>query len=206
MATPHRSPYEVVLGGRLSELHPRLQRYFTTIPPSHVGVGEGAFTRAGTPHRWLWPVIRVLERRHVVFAGWARQVPFRIQNRTIDGRAVATREFQLPGRTWTMTDEVVCAPGGGVADRLGTPATVAATFDVSTVAGALVLTSRTVGLRYGWLRVRIPRRIRPTIRLHESYDDARAQQRVDLTVDLPILGRVYGYGGYFTYRIEKEPA
>ncbi|MBZ2199388.1 DUF4166 domain-containing protein [Occultella gossypii] len=204
MAGPQLSPYEAVLGARIKELHPRLQQYFATIPPGHVGIGAGVFTHAGTPRRWLWPVIRLLEVRGVVFAGWARDVPFRIRNVTVDGRAAATREFDLPSRTFTMTDDVARSPGGGVVDRLGHPATVAATFDVDTAAGALVLTSRTVGFRLGRLQVRIPRPVAPTIRLRESWDADRNQQRVDLTVDLPLLGRVYGYGGHFTYRIEED--
>ncbi|WP_154792700.1 DUF4166 domain-containing protein [Occultella kanbiaonis] len=204
MAGPQLSPYEAVLGARIKELHPRLQQYFATIPPGHVGTGTGVFTHAGTPRRWLWPLIRLVEGRHAVFAGCARDVPFRIRNRTVDGRAVATREFELPGRTFTMTDDVARSPGGGVVDRLGDPATVAATFDVTTAAGALVLTSRTVGFRFGRLQVRLPRPVAPIIRLRESWDAGRGRQCVDLTVDLPLLGRVYGYGGHFTYRIEAD--
>ncbi len=42
------------------------------------------------------------------------------------------------------------------------------------------------------------------IRLRESHDESTGRQRVELTVDLPVIGRVYEYHGTFTYRIEQE--
>lgn len=201
-----RSPYEAELGGAIGSLHPALQRYFATIPAGHRGVGEGVFEHAGTPRRWLWPLIRLVQGRGVLFAGHEHDVPFRIVNRTIGGRAVARRDVLLPTGVWTMRDDVVRAPLGGVTDRLGHPATVAATFDVSTRDGALVLTSRTLGVALGPLRLRLPRALSPVVRLHESWDEPAARQRVEVTVDAPVIGRVYAYGGHFTYRIEKEHA
>lgn len=201
-----QSPYAAELGPAITDLHPSLQRYFATIPAGHRGVGEGVFTQAGTPRRWLWPLIRLVERRGVVFAGWERDVPFRIVNRTIGGSAVAVREFRLPTGTWEMHDDVVRSPAGGITDRLGRPATLAATFDVAVDAGALTLTSRTLGLAVGPVRLRLPRLLSPVVRLRESHDDGADRQRIDLTVDAPLLGRVYGYTGHFTYRIEQEHA
>ena len=204
MLTAPRSPYQAVLGDAITALHPSLQRYFATIPVGHRGVGEGVFTQAGTPRRWLWPLIRLVERRGVVFAGWERDVPFRIVNRTIGTSAVAVREFQLAARTWVMHDDVVRSPAGGVTDRLGRPATLAATFDVAVDGGALTLTSRSLGLAVGPVRFRLPRRLSPVVRLRESHDAGENRQCIELTVDAPFLGRVYGYTGHFTYRIEKE--
>jgi len=198
------SPYARALGARIDELHPTLRRYFSTIPEGSVGVGEGVFDTVGTPRRWLHPLLRVLEARGVVWAGWARDVPFRIVNRTADGRALARRELRLPGGDWTMVDAVALAETGRVVDRLGEPPTLAAVFDVRVDDGALVLVSRSVGLRWGRLRVRLPRRVAPVVRLRESWDDAVGRQRVELTVDVPVVGRVYAYRGTFRYRIEPD--
>lgn len=204
MAAP-RSPYAHALGATIDELHPSLQRYFATIPPGRRGVGEGVFTHAGTPRRWLWPLIRLVQGRGVVFAGDGCDVPFRIVNRTVGGTAVATRTFDLPGGPWTMADAVVTHPAGGVADRLGSPTTVAAAFDVAVDGGALTLTSRSLGVALGPWRVRVPRPLAPVVRLRESHDAASGRQRVELTVDAPLLGRVYGYDGTFDYRVEDDP-
>lgn len=207
---PLRSPYEVALGERLHELHPKLRRYFTAIPEGCVGIGEGVFAEFGTQRRWLWPLLRPFERRGVLFAGHARSVRFRVVNRTVMaesgddiGLAVARRELDLPGGTWVMTDSVTIA-GSRVVDRLGSPQTVSASFDIDVRDGALTLTSRRVGLKFGRLRVRIPRLCAPVVRLTEEYEPVSGLQRVELTLTMPIIGRLYEYRGHFQYDIVKE--
>lgn len=230
---PLRSPYEVALGERLHELHPTLQRYFSAIPKGCIGIGEGVFAEFGTERRWLWPFLRPLERRGVLFAGYERSVRFRVVNRTESsggavtepdtdtytetevattshtdivetiGLAVAHRELDLAGRTWVMTDSVANA-GSRVADRLGTPQTVSALFDIDVREGALTLTSRRVGIRFGRLRVRIPHWCAPVVRLTEQFEPISGLQRVELTLRAPLIGQIYGYRGHFEYGIVKE--
>jgi len=202
-------------------LHPVAQRYFSAIPVGCVGVGEGVFEEFGTPRRWLWPLLRPLERRGVLVTGYARDVPFRIENRTVAvaaggaagetvGAAVARRTIDLPRGPWETRDSVI-ASGGGVVERLGTPWTVSTLFEVGVEVdgeadghgGALTLVSRRVGLVIGRLRIRIPRLIAPVVRLREGYDEASGMQRVEVTMDLPFIGRIYGYRGGFSYRIEE---
>lgn len=199
-----QSPYARALGERIDELHPRLRTYFEAIPDGAVGIGEGVFGRVGTPRRWLWPLLRLLERRGVVAAGWERDVPFRVENRTIASRAIGERTFQFRHGAWTMRDAAALTRHGRVVDELGEPALLAACFDVDVHHGALHLTSRAVGLRLGRLRVRLPRAVTPVIRLTERFDDALDRQRMSLTVDAPLLGRVYEYRGDFTYRIHDS--
>ncbi|WP_417510843.1 DUF4166 domain-containing protein [Microbacterium sp.] len=196
-----RSPYEQVLGERLHDLHPKLQQYFSTIPEGHLGVGEGIFRSVGTPRRWLWPLLRPLHRRGIVYAGWQLHVPFRVTNELIAGRMVSDREFLLPGQPWTMRDAVVHRAHGRLVDELGDPAVVAASFDVAVDDGALSMVSHTVGIRWGRLRIRIPRLIAPTVQLTERFDDGSERQQVSVTIDMPLIGRLYEYSGDFTYRI-----
>lgn len=197
-----QSPYARALGERIDDLHPRLRAYFNAVPDGAVGVGEGVFQRVGTPRRWLWPLLRLLERRGVVAAVWESEVPFRVENRTIASRAIGERTFHLARGPWVMRDAVALTRHGRVVDELGEPGLVAACFDVETHEGALRLTSRAVGLRLGRLRLRIPRPVAPVVRLTERFDDALDRQAVSLTIDAPVLGRVYEYRGDFTYRIQ----
>ena len=201
-----QSPYAQALDARLNDLHPRLHAYFSPIPEGHIGVGEGVFSRVGTPRRWLWPLLRPLHERAVLYAGWQLSVPFRIINRHIDGRAFSEREFLLPGQSWSMSDVVSLNAHGRLVDELGVPGVVAASFDVDVEDGALQMTSRAIGLRVGRFRVRVPRLLSPTVRLTERFDDVIERQRVAVTVDVPLLGRVYEYSGDFTYRIERVAA
>ncbi len=188
----------------MPELHPTLQRYFSAIDEEYRGVGEGVFDRVGTPRRWLHVLLRPLERRGVLVAGWHRGVPFRIENRTVAGRAIAERELALPRGPWTMRDAVALKPHGRLVDEIGEPAAVAASFEVDVRDGELRLTSRAVGLRLGRLRVRAPRWISPVVHLAERYDDAAGRQHVALTITMPALGRIYEYSGWFDYRIEED--
>lgn len=201
-----RSPYAQALGDRMSELHPRLREYFSPLPEGCTGIGEGTFSRVGTPRRWLWPLLRPLHDRAVVYAGWQLSVPFRVTNRLVAGRAVSEREFLLPGQSWTMRDAVSLRSRGVLVDELGEPGVVAASFDVDVDDGALQLTSRTVGIRWGRFRLRLPRRLSPVVRLSERFDDAIGRQRISVTVDMPVLGRLYEYAGDFSYRIEEATA
>lgn len=198
------SPYERALGERISELHPRTQRYFRTIPDGYVGVGTGVFATAGSRHRWLWPLFRLAETAGVAFAGWETDVPFRIENRTVDGCAVAVREFELAGRRWIMPDIVMLTPGGVLRNAIGVRRSVLTTFDCDVRDEALVLSIRRVGLRIGRLRLAAPAFLRPRIGLIERWDEDRQRHHVDMTIDAPILGRVYEYRGYFEYAVERE--
>ncbi|WP_431865715.1 DUF4166 domain-containing protein [Microbacterium paraoxydans] len=199
-----QSPYARALGERLAELHPRLRTYFQAVPDGMVGVGEGTFQRVGTPRRALWPLLRRLERRGVIAARWERDVPFRIENRTIASRAIAERTFRFATGPWVMRDAVAPTRHGRIVDELGEPGLIAACFDVEPRAGALHLTSRAVGIRLGRFRLRIPRIVAPVVRLVERWDDEARRQRVRLTVDAPLLGRLYEYRGDFDYALEPD--
>lgn len=202
--SPSHSPYARALGARIDDLHPRLQTYFLAIPEGSVGIGEGVFDHVGTPRRWLWPLLRVLERRGVVAACEERDVPFRVENRTIASRAIGERTFHLAGGPWVMHDAVALSRHGRIVDELGEPGVIAACFDVATEEGALHLTSRAIGFRFGPVRVRVPRLLSPVVRLTERFDDRDDRQHVAVTIDAPIIGRVYAYSGNFRYRIETD--
>lgn len=199
-----QSPYAQVLGGGIEELHPRLRDYFAPLPDGCIGVGEGVFSRVGTPRRWLWPLLRPLHKHGVVYAGWQLSVPFRVTNRLIEGRVVSEREFLLPGQGWTMRDAVSLKPHGRLVDELGEGGVVAASFEVDVHDGALTMRSHTVGLHIGRLRVRVPRIVSPVVSLTERFDDVVGRQRVAVSIDVPLIGRVYEYAGDFSYRIEQE--
>jgi hypothetical protein len=199
-----QSPYLRALGEQRTRLHPALAAYFSAIPRGQVGIGEGVFERVGTPRRWLWPVLRMLQRYGVVHAGWHRDVPFTVRNRTVAGKAIGIRTLHLPEGDWTMKDAVGARPHGRVLDQLGEPSTLAVAFDVSVDGDALALRSRAIGLRIGRMRVTLPRLIAPVVRLRESAEKQAGRQRVALTVDMPVLGRLYEYEGTFEYGVEPE--
>lgn len=199
-----QSPYLRALGEHGMQLHPALRAYFSAIPRGRVGIGEGVMERVGTPRRWLWPVLRMLQRHGVVHAGWDHDVPFTVRNRTVAGKAIGVRTLHLRTGDWTMKDAVGARPRGRVLDQLGEPTTLAVAFEVHVDDGALLLRSVAVGVRLGRVRLSLPRLIAPVVRLRESAEKQSGRQRVSLTVDMPLLGRLYEYAGTFSYRIEGD--
>ncbi len=195
------SPYARALGDRIAQLPPALQRYFGTIPDGFVGRGEGVFDRVGSRRRVLAPLLRWFADRGVVPAGSHGRC-VRIENRTLDGVAVAVRRFDLPTGAFTMHDAVRATPLGTVVDRVGRPPRVAVEFTVHVAGGALELHSVAVGIRLGRSEPRLPAWAAPRIRLRER--SAGDRQRVEFTMDLPLIGRVYEYAGTFDYRIEED--
>ncbi|WP_261166246.1 DUF4166 domain-containing protein [Microbacterium sp. Marseille-Q6965] len=203
--SPHaRSPYARALGEHIGQLHPALRRYFEGVPEGHVGIGEGVFERVGVRHRWMRPLLLPLQRRHVLLADAATDVPFVVRNTMRNGQARAERTLLLGDRRWTMVDAVSFLGPGRVVDRIGRPMSVAASFDVSVAEGALRLTSRRTGIRWIGLRLGLPRFLGPRVTLTERFDEESRRQRVRLRICLPLVGCVYEYEGGFDYRIEED--
>lgn len=192
------SPWELALRGRLRELDPALADYFSTIPSGAVGRGSGTFDVVGTPRRWLWPVFAVLERAAIAFPVWEREVPFEVVNVPGDGAVRATLAFGFTRGERVMRHEIRMTPRGLI-DVLGTRGRLEASLVAEPVDGRLELRSTGVRLRIGGVRMPLP--LAPRIHLVERRDGER--QRVEFTMTAPLIGRLYGYAGTFTYRIEK---
>ena len=184
------SPYERALD--LDGLDPHLRRYFGEIPAGSVGVGRGVFDVVGTPKVWLWPMLWLLGRQGVVFAAWARDVPFTVVNRPDGGALHGTRIFHFAGRDRSMIDIISASPG--LVDELGTRRRYRATLRGEVVDAGLRLSS--TSLSYG----RIP--LRGTVEVVERWLDG--MQHVEVVISAPIIGRVYEYSGYFTYEITED--
>ena len=193
------SPWERELGARAADLDPALRRYFGAIPFGSIGRGEGVFDRVGTPRRWLWPVLALLALDGLVFPAWERDVQFAIVNRpTRHGTVTATRTFRFSGGDRVMTDEVGIT-ARGLTDRLGRHGTVSSTLRATVVDGHLELHSTGATLRLGPLRVPLGA-LSPRVALVERTDGD--SQHVSLTLELPVIGRIYEYAGSFSYAIE----
>ncbi|SDS68405.1 protein of unknown function [Microterricola viridarii] len=198
------SPYEAVLGERMQELHPRLRAYFAAIPPGWHGWGSGVFDTAGTPRRWLRPVLRALHRQGILLAGWQRDVPFTVRNEPGERHTVrAVRCFHLHDGEWAMVDVIGLNGRGRLIDRLGHAGLVEAEFAADVAGGALRLHSTRVTLCIGRLRLRVPRFLAPTVLLTERWDDAEERQVIALTMTAPLLGTLYEYGGSFRYEVRQ---
>ena len=189
------SPWQRALGGEFASLHPRLHAYFSAIPAGSVGRGVGSFDVVGTPRRWLWPVLRMLQRRHILFPVWERDVPFTVENRSDAGAVRAIRTFRLVGGDRVMVD-AVSIESTHLVDHLGLGGMLGARLVVSVIDGELRLASTSAH----WGRMPIP--FAPRVRLVERFDDAAGKQHVAFALESRVFGRIYEYSGHFDYRIE----
>jgi len=190
------SPWLLALGERSAELEPELGVYFSTIPAGKFGRGEGTFDRLGTPKRWLWPVLAVLGRAGIIFPVWEHDVPFEIENRPGAAALHATRTFHTRRGDRVMHD-IVRMTASGLTDTLGTRRRLRVRLDARVVDGSLDLRSRGAAVRIGRLHIPVP--LAPRVHLVERRDGAR--QRVELTMTMPLVGRIYEYSGSFDYEI-----
>lgn len=182
------SPYENAID--LEGLDPHLRAYFGEIPAGSIGIGRGVFDVVGTPKRWLWPVLWVLGRQGVVFAAWARDVPFTVVNRPDEGSLHGYRTFHLSRGDRTMVDRI----DNSLVDHLGTRGQYRAALVGAVVDGGLRLRST----RLWFHGIRIPGRVEVTERRVDEL------QHVAVVITAPIVGRVYEYSGYFSYQIEED--
>lgn len=208
--TPQLSPYEAAWGGLPDTLHPRLRSYFGRIPVGQHGRGQGVFERVGTPRWWLWPILALVGRPDVIFPGWHADVPFTVINRPVDpdgtGRSAgavavsAERTFHFAGGDRTMVDAIT-ADGDGLVDYLGSRRRLRAMLEASVTGGALQLTSTRVGLRLGRRWLDLPATLSPRVVVVERFDEVSNRQLISLTVQVPLVGRVYEYAGSFVYEL-----
>ena len=199
-----QSPYHVVLGDQLSQLHPRLQAYFGAIPAGYHGVGDGTFDPVGTPRRWLWPVLWILERQGVLFPVWERNVPFTVVNTPRAEAAVtAIRTFQTRNKARRMRDEIT-TDASQLVDYLGTRRRYRAGFVASVENGALTMVSTGMAIRVGAAWLRVPRWAAPMVELTERFDEQLDRQCVAVTTTVPGIGKVYEYAGSFDYELRQD--
>jgi hypothetical protein len=154
------------------------------------------FDVVGTPRRWLWPVLWVLGRQSVVFAAWARNVPFTVTNRPANGTLQGTRTFHFATGDRTMVD--LMSAEDGLVDTLGSRGQYRAALTGSVHGGALTL--RSTSMRSRQLGLRLPGSVEVT----ERWDDHSQRQHVAVVITAPLIGRVYEYSGFFTYDIEVD--
>ena len=195
------TPWASALGRRIDELPPALADYFGGVPFGSHGLGEGVFTRVGSPRVWLWPVLAILGRANVAWPVWEKQVPFTIVNVPTPHGQISVRRFHFATGDRTMTDRIVWTRRG-LRQRMGAGERIVTELFVEPHGDELLITSGRMGVELAGVRFTLPRAWAPRITVHErALDDGR--QHVAVAIDLPVVGRLYEYAGAFTYQVER---
>lgn len=192
------SVYQRALGADFERLAPELRGYFAHPDAGHVGRGTGVFEVAGSPARWMLPVLAYFGWRRILFPEFGRDVPFVVTNTPgADGSLGAVRTLSFPNRDRSMEDTMRIVDGR-LHDFLGRRRGLEARFRLHIVDGALTMTSDRLWLNLAGLRIRMPRFA--TVTVTEAWRDA--SQHVDVRLTSPLLGEWFSYRGSFSYRPE----
>jgi hypothetical protein len=192
------SVYQRVLGSELDALMPELQTYFSG--HGGIGIGQGVFEAAGSPRRFLRPVLAYLAWRRILFPEFGRDVPFEITNTpTPDGGLAAVRTFQFPGRDRPLEDTMRVVDGA-LHDFLGKRRGFEVRMQLTVADGLLQMRSTRQWLHLGPARIPLPGFA--TVTVSESWSDGR--QHVDVRLRSPLLGEWFRYAGTFSYRYVEQ--
>lgn len=198
------SIFERALGRDFDRLHPRLQERFGVTGHEYRGcVGTGVMDRIWDGPAYVKPFLRLGTVRHVLFPETGTAIPFTIENyaytdsygrptltfiRTFEVAAARRRRFDAT-MIWSEQRQVLV-------DYLGTHQHLAVDLHLSVdAAGGLHIRSGGQRFRGG---MRCPRSLSGEARLHEWYDDATERFRIEVAVENPHIGSIFGYSGSFT--------
>ena len=211
MSGPARSVYRVLLGDRADRLQPRLSDYIDGAARGDAGVGRGEYEFAGPSKAWLAPLFTLAARANALFGERGENVGLTVVNVPhVDGRGrvclSSTRSFAFPGVTRAMEDTMLAGRDGLLHDFLGRRRFLEVSLRLG-VSPQGWLRMRSVGtwIWFGRLRVPLPRILSARVDLTERWDSATANQRVEVTLTHPVLGRVFEYRGRFTYEPQGGP-
>jgi hypothetical protein len=198
------SVFAQALGADFARLHPMLQRRFGVgLDAGYACVGKGVMHEIRRGPWWTLPFLYLGAVRNILLPDVGRDVPFTISNfpyRDPHGRETVTfvREYLLRGRTRRF-DATMVLHEGRVIDYLGTHQHLAVDLDLQVQDdGSLRLTTHGQRFYEGPVGFRFPLLLSGEARLHEWYDDAAQEFRVDLQVRNRLLGFLFGYRGSFT--------
>lgn len=209
LSVPGMTPVlERAMGAAFRRLHPRLQAQYSITSGSQAAwVGRGIMSRIWSRGWLVAPFLRLGATRRVMFPETGTDVRFTIRNHAYTDRYgretfTWTREFELsPVRRF---DETLV-----YSERRKRAVVYAGTHQhlaVELAADALddgSLRIRTGAQRlYEWrVGVRIPQWLSGQAEVVERFDDADDRFEIDVVITSPVVGRLFGYGGWF--RLER---
>jgi hypothetical protein len=201
------SVFRTALGDDWHRLHPQLRRRFDITAGGTSVVGTGVMDEVWRGPAFTVPFLALGSRRHIGFPDVGRDVPFTVENygyRDRFGREAVTfvRTFDLPRRRRRFDATMVWSDAHGtLVDYLGTHQHLATDLALRVDdTGGLHIRTGPQRFRAGPVDAQVPRFLLGIGDVHEWYDDTCAVMRIDVQVNSPRFGRLFGYHGSFTVR------
>jgi hypothetical protein len=198
------SIYQRALGADFGRLHPQIQRRFGfTSGDRLAAIGRGVMDELWHGRPFTLPFLYVGTWRRIMFPERGRNVPFTIENyayRDPLGRETVTwlRTFRTRRVRRFDAYMIFSEQRGRIVDYLGSHQHLAVDIDLAVdERGGLHLHSGEQRFYEGSLAFRFPLLFSGVADVHEWYDDAAQQFRIDVRVSNPRWGPLFGYHGHF---------
>jgi hypothetical protein len=206
-----KSIYEHALGEDFQRLHPRMQeRFGLTSESDHAQIGRGVMETLWHGPFWTCPFLFLGSRRRIMFPEFGTDVPFTIRNyayRDALGRETVTwiRDFATRKPRRFDAYMIFSEARGRIVDYLGTHQHLAVDLDLSvTDRGGLRLVSGAQRFYEGRLAFNFPLLFSGVAEVEEWFDEDTQKFRIQVVVQNPTWGRLFGYSGSF--EVETLPA
>ncbi|MFC4777041.1 DUF4166 domain-containing protein [Paenibacillus sp. GCM10023252] len=201
------SIYQLALGERFNQLHPKIQeRFGFSSMDETAAVGEGVMRRIWFSKLVALPLL-IGAQRNIMFPEGGEEVPFTIENYAYQdsyGRETVTwlRKFSFPGKLRRFDATMIYSPGRGqIVDYLGSKQHLAVDLEVTAAPnGGIRIRSGEQRFYEGLLQFRWPSWLTGTAEVCEWYDEEAACFRIQVRVTSRWLGPLFGYEGAFHNR------
>lgn len=199
------SIYAKVLGDRFKRLHPQIQKRFGFSSRDQIAaIGRGVMERVWYGKWYTLPFLAVGTWRNIMFPQRGQQVPFTIENYAyLDGYGRETvtwvRTYHFPERTRRFDATMIYSEQRGkIIDYLGTHQHLAVEIDMAVADnGGMGLRSGKQYFYEGPVSFAFPMLFSGYADVCEWYDEAEQKFRIDVRVNNPVFGPLFGYRGSF---------
>ncbi len=207
------SIYRRALGPDFDRLHPQMQRRLDVNSRDGVCcIGRGVMDEIWHGPFYVVPFLYLGTWRRILFPDRASNVLFTIENYAyVDrfGRETVTwnRTFQLKKVRRFDATFIFSERRGNLVDYLGTHQHLATDITVTVDdRGGMRLRSGPARLYEGPVAVQLPRSLTGFADVREWYDDALQRFHIEVNVNSPLWGPLFGYRGWFVAAWPACPA
>lgn len=206
------SIYQRALGSDFRKLHPRIQERFSLSSDSgRAAIGRGVMDEVWRGKAYTLPFLYLGTWRNIMFPERGRDIPFTIENwayRDAQGRETVTwlRTFETRRRRRFDAYMIYGEERDGIVDYLGTHQHLAVDLALSVdERGGLRLRSGEQRFYEGPLAFRFPLLFSGVAEVCEWFDDAIDRYRIEVRVENPTWGPLFGYRGSFDVEWRSAP-
>ena len=209
-----KSIYEQALGEReFQRLHPKMRERFGFSSQDQVACfGTGTMERIWHGPFYVVPFLYLGVWRRILFPEHGLNVPFTIANHAyLDGFGRETvswiRTFQTSQTRRFDAYMIYSRRLNKILDYLGTHQHLLVDIDLSVDdKGGLRIRSSQDRIFEGFFHLRLPHIFQGIADVYEYYDDAKKAFRIEVNVSNPLVGKLFGYSGWFTTEMKPVPA